>query len=206
VPGAESATLRPRHRRGAKLAGFIAVALFWNGILLLFLNDILSVARRESFPWFLALFLVPFVVVGVGLVVLAVRQALQLSNPRPIVTVNKPIVALGDELRVDWSMKGRVGKLSRFSIALEAREEATYMRGTDRKTDTNIFATIPLANQTPPQIAGAGSASVKIPADTMHSFDATYNKIVWVVRVRGEVPSWPDSDDEFPFTVGPRGR
>ena len=27
------------------------------------------------------------------------------------------------------------------------------------------------------------------------------NKIVWALRVRGEIPRWPDVDDEFPFTV-----
>ena len=117
--------------------------------------------------------------------------------------MNSPVVALGDELRVDWSMKGRLAKLTRFSITLEGREEATYSRGTDRTTDTNVFATISLANQIPPNIADAGSSKVTIPADTMHSFDATHNKVVWVVRVRGEVRNWPDSDDEFPLAVAP---
>ena len=144
--------------------------------------------------------------VGILLVALAIRQALQLSNPRPSLTVNNAIVALGDELRVDWSMEGRVEKLTRFSITLEAREQATYTRGTDRVTDTNVFATIPLANHVSPQIAGTGSARVRIPVGTMHSFDATNNKVLWLVRVRGEVPHWPDSDDEFPITVAPRDR
>ena len=127
-------------------------------------------------------------------------------NPRPIVTVSKSIVALGDELRVDWSMEGRLERLTRFSITLEGREEATYSRGTDRTTDTNIFATIPLAILIPPNIAGAGSEKVSIPADTMHSFDATHNKVVWVLRVRGELPNWPNSDEEFPLTVAPYSR
>ena len=40
----------------------------------------------------------------------------------------------------------------------------------------------------------------------MHSFDATHNKVVWVIRVRGEVHNWPNSDDVFPLTVAPRDR
>jgi hypothetical protein len=206
VHGAGSATLRSRYSRGARLAGFIAVALVWNGILSVFLYDLFSPSRPRSFHWFLLVFLIPFTLVGIGLVVLVIRQALRLFNPRPNVTVSKSIVALGTELRVDWSIEGRVEKLTRCSITLEAREEATYSRGTDRITDTNVFATIRLANQIPPEIAAAGSARVTIPADTMHSFDAKYNKVVWVVRVRGEVPNWPDSDDEFPVTVAPRDR
>jgi hypothetical protein len=35
----------------------------------------------------------------------------------------------------------------------------------------------------------------------MHSFAAKNNKIVWTLHVRGEIPRWPDVDDEFPFTV-----
>jgi hypothetical protein len=206
VRGAEPATLRPKYGRGAKLAAFIVIALFWNGILSLFLYDLLSPSRSGNFQWFLALFLIPFILIGIGLVALAIRQALQLSNPRPNVRVNKSPVALGDVLRVDWSMEGRVEKLTRFTIVLEAREEATYTRGTDRVTDTNVFATIPVANQMRPEIARAGSATATIPADTMHSFDAAHNKVVWAVRVRGDVQNWPNSDDEFPITVAPRHR
>jgi hypothetical protein len=99
-----------------------------------------------------------------------------------------------------------VKKLTRFTITLEAREEATYARGTDRTTDTNVFATITLANQIAPNIAVSGSEKARIPADTMHSFDATHNKVVWVIRVRGDVPNWPNSDDEFTLTVAPRDR
>ena len=132
------------------------------------------------------------------------HQALQLSNPRPIVTVSNAIVALGTELRVNWSIEGRVQRLARWSLTLEGREEATYTRGTDTTTDTMVFATIPLADQRPPEIARAGSASVTIPAGTMHSFEAAHNKVVWLIRVHGEVRNWPDSDDEFPLTVAPR--
>jgi hypothetical protein len=203
VRGAEPAALRPRYSRGAKLAGVIAVALFWNGLVSLFLYNL---PGRGVFHWFMALFLTPFVLVGIGLVGFVIYQALQLANPRPTVTVNTSIVTLGDELRVDWSMDGRVEKLTRFSITLEAREEATYTRGTDRTTETNVFTTITLANQVPPEITRAGSAKVRIPADTMHSFDATHNKVVWVLRVRGELPNWPNSNEEFPLTVAPYSR
>jgi hypothetical protein len=206
IHGAEPATLRPRMRRGVLLAVLIIFALFWNGMLSLFLKNLLPFSGRGTFHWLLGLFLVPFILAGIGLVALAIHQALQLANPRPKVTVSTSIVRLGDELRVDWSLEGRVKKLTRFNIRLEASEQATYARGTDRTTDTNVFATITLANQIAPNIAVAGSAKARIPADTMHSFDATHNKVVWVIRVRGEVPNWPDSDDEFPLTVAPRDR
>jgi hypothetical protein len=203
---AEPATLRPRTGRGARLVAITGVALVWNAFLCVFLYSLLSDWSRGTLHWFLAVFLSPFILVGIVLVALAVSQALELFNPRPTVSVNRSIVALGDDLRVDWSMEGRVSRLARISITVEAREEATYTRGTDRITETNVFERLQLVNQAAPEITGRGSETVKIPADSMHSFTAKHNKVSWVVRVRGEVPRWPNSDDEFPLTVAPRRR
>jgi hypothetical protein len=204
--GAGSAMLRPRTGRVAKLAGLMVVTVFWNGVLSVFLYNLVTSTWQGGSQWFLALFLVPFVLVGILVVVLTIGQALRLSNPWPTVTVNKTIVTLGEELRVDWTLVGRVARLTCFRITLEGREEATYRRGTDTVTDTNIFESIELANQINPGVARAGSARVKIPADTMHSFTAAHNKIVWALRVRGDIRHWPNSDDEFPLIVAPRDR
>jgi hypothetical protein len=38
----------------------------------------------------------------------------------------------------------------------------------------------------------------------MHSFAARNNKITWTLRVRGEIPKWPDIDDEYPVHVAPK--
>jgi hypothetical protein len=37
----------------------------------------------------------------------------------------------------------------------------------------------------------------------MHSFEASNNKIVWAVKLHGEIAKWPDVDFEFPITVLP---
>ena len=46
VYGAGSAALRPKYGRGAKLVAFVAIALFWNGIVSLFLSDVLRPSGR----------------------------------------------------------------------------------------------------------------------------------------------------------------
>jgi hypothetical protein len=206
VRGAEPATLQPATGRGLKLATLIVLSLIWNAFVGVFLYTVLSNVPRGGVSWFVAIFLTPFLIAGVVLVVLAIRQAFEMSNPRPIVRVNRSVVALGDDLRVDWSMDGQVKRLASVSITLEGREEATYTRGTDRVTEKNVFATIVVANQTAPAITGNGSVTVKIPADSMHSFTARHNRVKWVLRIRAEVPRWPDSDDEFLLTVAPRYR
>jgi len=206
VRDAEPATLRPATGRGVKLATLVSLSVIWNAFVAVFLYSVLSRGPRGGVTWFFAIFLTPFIIAGIVLVVLSFRQALEMSNPRAIVTVNRSVVALGDDLRVEWSMEGSVRRLTGMRITLEAREEATYTRGTDRVTEKNVFTTIVVANQTAPAIAGTGSATVRIPADSMHSFTARHNQVKWALRVRSEVSRWPDSDDEFPLTVAPRYR
>jgi hypothetical protein len=202
---AEPTILRPKLGRKATFVGLTLAALFWNGVVSVFIADIAS-KGLNGFNVVLSLFLLPFVAVGLLLIGLVARQGMKLVNPIPILTVNTPTVALGDELKVTWAIDGRVEKLTRLSIDLVGREEATYRRGTDTVTDTEEFVALRVAEQLPPEITPAGSARVTVPADTMHSFTASNNKVNWILRVRGEIPSWPDSEDVFPVTVTPRGR
>lgn len=198
-------TLKPRWSRGGALVAFLFFALFWNGIVSVFLYQLAREwIRGSGFQWFLALFLIPFVIVGLILIVATVHRALAIFNPHFTLAVTSSRVALGEELAIEWGSTGRIDKLTRFTIELEGREEARYRRGTDTATDTRVFATHVLVQQLPPEIIGSGRARVALPADTMHSFEAANNKIVWLLRVKGEVPNWPDTDDEFPITVGPR--
>jgi hypothetical protein len=204
VHGGGPVALRPGLNRGTQLAIVVAIALFWNGAIYMALRDFfLSFSRQGTISWF-ALFFVPFILVGIGLLGAVIYKTLQLFNPRPNLTVSNSTVALGEELLVNWSMEGRIGKLTRFSITVEGSETATYTRGTRTDSSTSVFATIPLANQIPPGITATGGAKARIPADTMHSFNASRNKVLWVVRVRGEMANWPDIHDDFPLTVTPR--
>jgi len=197
--------LKQRQTRRTKFIFFGLFALAWNGFITFFAMRVLHSFSSGVFQWGVALFLVPFVLAGIVLIAVAVAQGLQLANPRPVLSVDSEVVALGDELGVDWMIEGSVEKLSRLSIALEGREEATYRRGTSTHTDRRVFASIPVIDQ-PAPVAPQGRQKLRVPADTMHSFDASNNKIVWSLRVRSEIPKWPDSDDEFALTVAPRRR
>jgi hypothetical protein len=37
----------------------------------------------------------------------------------------------------------------------------------------------------------------------MHSFEASRNKIVWKLTLKGAIAKWPDVSDEFPIVVTP---
>jgi hypothetical protein len=37
----------------------------------------------------------------------------------------------------------------------------------------------------------------------MHTFTAPSNKIIWSLKIKGEIMGWPDVQEEFPIEVTP---
>jgi hypothetical protein len=195
--------LQPRHSRVAKIGALAFAAVFWNGIVSIFLVQAISGWTRGAPDWFLTLFLVPFVLIGLGLIAGIGYSVLAALNPRPRLVLSAGAVPLGGEVRVRWEFNGRVQRLERFRLHLEGREEATYRRGTDTVTDKSVFARIELADTADPRAMQTGEVTLRVPAGAMHSFEARNNKIVWELRLRGDIPRWPDISDDFPLIVLP---
>jgi len=203
VPITHELTLRPKATPHGKLIGFVIMALFWNGIISVFIHSIASGWQRGSAPWFQTLFLVPFVLIGLGLIGGVFYQFLALFNPRPTLRVRPGEVPLGGTLGIHWQMAGNATRIQRLIITLEGREQATYRRGTNTHTDRNTFAVIPVSETTNPQDMHLGSAEVVIPSDTMHTFRAPNNKILWQIKVHGDIHRWPDLNQEYEITILP---
>jgi hypothetical protein len=67
--------------------GLTLVALFWNGIVSVFLWQVVASWRQGQPNGCLTAFLIPFVLVGLGLIYAVGRQFLVLFNPRPHITL-----------------------------------------------------------------------------------------------------------------------
>jgi hypothetical protein len=189
--------LKPKRTRGARVAELLALSLGWAVFALFWVRNSETGGLTNIFA------LVMLGVIGVSLVGKTVKHTLALSNPRVALAVDSPSVTLGDELRIDWTVDGKLDQVERLSIVLEGREEITYRQGKRTETETNRFAAIAVMTEAAPDIAPAGSARITIPGSTMHSFDGKANKVIWVLRVRGSVTNWPDIDDAFPLTLLP---
>jgi hypothetical protein len=196
-------TLKPKTSPLAKVYIAMGFAVVWNGILAIFVWQAVRGFREGSPEWFLVIFLIPFVLIGLAAIGAIGYFTLALFSPRPVLTLSGTSVPLGGTLDLQWSMLGRVDKVARLTLYLEGREEATYTRGTDTVTDKKAFATVPVAETADRQEMLAGQATVAVPPDTMHSFAATHNKIVWALHLRADIPRWPDVKEEFPITVLP---
>ena len=165
--------------------------------------------HRGSPNWFEALFLTPFAAVGLGAIGAVFYFLLALFNPRPFVTASSPIM-LGESLEVEWETAGKVERIRSFRITVEGREEATYARGTTTSTDKETFMVLEVARELEAmrgmgaQALRRGKAKIVVPAHAMHSFASNNNKIVWALKVHGEIRLWPDVDEEYELEVEPR--
>jgi hypothetical protein len=195
--------LKPQMGPVGKVFGTLFFALFWNGIVSVFVWQAWKGWQSGHPDWFLTIFLIPFVLVGLGAFVFVGHFTLALANPRPRLTLGSGHTCLGDDVRIDWHFTGRASRLSSLKIFLEGREEATYRRGTDTYTDREVFATLPLIDTGNDWEIPRGSAEVRVPDDTMHSLEAASNKVVWEIKVSGEIERWPDVEQNFPITIHP---
>jgi len=176
------------------------VALFWNGVVSVFLFFFINQWRHGNFEWFLAVFLTPFVLIGLLLLFSVFHGFLALFNPRPRLTLHSQL-CLGEAADLEWEFSGSVSRIRQLRIYLEGREEAIYTRGTDTVTDKNVFATVELVKKPG---AEPGRARVEIPSNTMHSFKSDHNKIIWEIHVNGDIRFWSDVDESFELEVLPK--
>lgn len=198
-----SVRLKPTVGRLGKLVGALFFATFWNGIVSIFVYQAVQSHLRGNPEWFLTIFMVPFVLVGLVAVGFVFRQLLVLFNPRVQLIVSSATVTPGEEFEIAWDLVGRVSKVKQLSITFEGREEATYTRGTNTVTDKNTFATFDVTDTDDPIAIDTGRALLTLPPGAVHSFEASNNKIVWTIKVHGEIRYWPDIDSEYTVVVHP---
>lgn len=180
-----------------------AIALFWNGIISFFIfQTVFSGKALSGGNIFFLVFMVPFVLVGIGILLAALASFGGLFVPRPVLTASSSTVPLGGTVNLRWESKRSFINPKSIKITLEAREEATYTRGTDTVTDKSVFLSRVIFESAPGAPQNGGIA-IQIPADGMHSFEAKRNKILWALKVKGDVTYWPNFEDEYRILVTP---
>lgn len=193
--------LKPQATPLGKLIGMIFISLFWNGITWTFI--LLSFRDKGRPEGCVIAFLSVFALIGLLLIYGTFRQFLVLFNPRPKLTLSPGSLPLGGTIYLQWRLAGGTGGVRRLAVTLEGREEASYRRGTNNYTDKEVFERITLVDTTDSYQMANGSTSFTVPADTMPSFHADHNKIIWTIKAQLEIANWPDSDEEFEVLVQP---
>ena len=195
--------LKPKSTKLQVLIGVGIFSVVWNGIVSVFVYSVFFDGQFGGEKIFFALFLIPFVVVGIGMIVFFFHSLLSMFNPRIEIAMSTGAVPRGGTVDVAWEFKGRVSRIRRLLIEVVGTENATYTRGTSTYTDTEDFCKLTIVDTRVKDEMAFGSQAVEIPATTMHTFEANRNQITWAIRSKGEIPFWPDVNATFGFRVKP---
>lgn len=198
--------LKPSSTPTKNLGLSIVFCLFWNGIVGAFVFFVIRDWMAGNHQWIVIIFLIPFVLIGLVILYGVFHSFLALFNPRTSLSLSSNLLKPGQDVTVRWSFQGNAERIENLKITLQGREEAVYTRGTSTYTDKNVFMTIPIIETKSKSTLKKGSASLKLPDGIMPSFEAQHNKIIWSILVQGEIPKWPDVQDEYIISIFPLGQ
>lgn len=185
----------------------LVAATVWNGIVAVFVRIALNAYLDGKPDWLLTAFLVPCLLMGLGLVVYFFRQLLVTTGVGPtLVEISDHPLYAGKPCRMFVSQAGRL-KVKSLGVSLVCEEKATYRQGTNTRSESRRVYRQPLLERTDFEIhPGApfeSECELALPAGAMHSFKSEHNEINWKIVVRGEVAGWPKYERSFPIVVYP---
>ena len=157
--------------------------------------------------WFLTLFVLPFVGIGIWATYYFVQQLLLHTGiGLTTVEISDHPLRPGGTYQLFVSQAGRLNVKS-FELFLVCEEEATYRQGTDIRTERcrvyceSVFRQVDF--RIDPSKAFEFSCSLRVPAHAMHSFQAKQNAVQWMLLAQGHATSWPVFQRCFPVVVCP---
>ena len=207
-PGTTLAFRLPvRAATGWMLSGWAAGALAWNGTVALFVYRAVAGYRNGSPDWMLTAFIIPFALMGIGLIVLFFRRLLLSSRIGPtMVEISDQPLEPGGRYQLFLSQTGRL-KINSLDVLLVCDEGATYRHGTDARTESRRVYQQPVLHRDQcriqPGVPFQADCEFELPPGAMHSFKSRHNEVSWKVVVKGRLAAWPDYERSFPIIVHP---
>lgn len=204
VPDANGrVNLEPESKAMGQFIGLLIFTLFWNGIVSVFLFHWLSERSGGNPQYGMLLFLMPFVLVGIGALIGTVYTFMALFNPKVKIWISPGRARPGQTFTIGWVFEGSVNRLENFTITLEGLERATYRQGTRTYTAEHTFHKLELFSSEDRLTIASGSTQVTLPMEAIHSFSAPNNQIIWRFHVAGKIHRWPDLKAGYPFVLLP---
>ena len=204
VDGRGNVVLKPKVGPWTMVLIVLVVALFWNGIVSIFLMEVVRGWLGGGAPIFMTLFLLPFLLIGLAAILGFFYSLLAAFNPRVLVVIGPGSPQPGIPFTLDWAFSGSTSRLQNFTIRVIGEERATYRQGTSTYTDARIFYAEVLADLKDQRHIDVGSLEVTLPMDAMYSVKTPNNEIAWKFEVHGHIAFWPDVNVAYPFVVKPQ--
>jgi hypothetical protein len=185
---------------GCALLGIVFFTLFWNGITSIFVFFAIASHLHGEPQWFLNCFIMPFVLIGLVLILGVFRELLLMIGTRPAtVEISSHPLTPGETCRLHVAQHGLL-RLSGCRVLVVCEEVAKFTEGDSSRTDKKRTHEVELLRQDEPH---AYQDEYQIPAGAMHSFKASNNEVQWKVLVLGKAAGWLKIAWEFPFVVRP---
>jgi hypothetical protein len=182
----------------------IVIGVIWNIFLLGAtydgINRLIHGGGIDVIP---ALISLPFALIGLGILGYGAYLLLASYNPKPILTLTPGTIPISEMATLTWEMDGKVESISELQITITGEERATYRRGTDTTTTTNVFYKNSVFVTTNSVQFARHSITFSLPNPTMYSWKGGNNEIVWKLNFKGDVPKWPDINLNYILTVVP---
>jgi hypothetical protein len=188
------------------VASLLACVL-WNSIVAILVVIAVNCYLQGRPDWIFTLFILPFVGIGIGLIVFFIRQLIVATGVGlTLVEVSHHPLIPSQGYRLFVHQAGRL-KIKRIEVLLVCEEEATYRHGTDARTETREVYCQSLFTQSDFEVKHGlpfeVQCDLEVPAGSMHSFQSPHNEINWKIVVRGDVADWPSYRRSFPLIVFP---
>jgi hypothetical protein len=207
-PGTRLAYRLPlTHSPGWTLFGLLAACIAWNGAVSVFVVTVVRCFLAGTPDWPMTLFVLPFLAVGIALVVVFARLLRRAAGIGPtLVEISDHPLLPGNRYRLFLSQSGNL-TLKSIEVLLICEEEAVFLQGTNARTESRGVFWQPLhvggGTIIRPGEPLEAECDLPIPAEAMHSFRARHNQVEWKLIVRGEIVGWPSFQRSFPVVVRP---
>jgi len=188
------------YRTGAFAVG--GFAAFWNLVIILGSSDSIGrLGRWHAFDIFHMVFILPFVVVGLGLAGFAVYLFLASRHPALRVHIQQMEFQRGDRLEFRWDFEYSPTRLERLDIVLEIQETFIEGSGEDASKHSSVLKLVPIASNIPLRVQSSGAVSVDLPSEVEPSARSASREVEWVVKMHALGKRAPDLHFWVPLEV-----
>ena len=163
-PGTKLAYRLPlSHSPGWTLLWLSAACVLWNGAVFWLVVSVVRSYLAGRPDWLRTLFILPFLAIGVALIVCFIRQLVVATGVGPtLLEISEHPLLPGGEYRLLLSQSGRLNMRS-LEVAMVCREEATYRQGTNTRTEFREVRRVEVFRREGFEIRHGGPLEVECP-------------------------------------------
>jgi len=180
------------------------VAIFVNGIISIFLIQVIDNFSNDWFNWMKLAILILFILLGLFFILIACYEFTGLFAPIPEVRTDKSFVSSGDTLKISWCFMSRCGSLKNLDIELVCVESIIKTKTSKNNSiSQNDVMTIKVEQLSDKLAMQTGEVTGKVPADAQVSILDDYPRYNWYIRFSGKIAKRPKLKLDYEFAVVP---